>query len=325
MSDLIQRAIREINLYGYRNFAQRVFLDATSANFAIKKNKVLFRSPTWKDINFKALCLNGNAKLLLNPADEGFSKEFYLSGFREPLNTFAIFKNVEKKNPVILDVGSNLGYFPLVELQAGAKHVIAVEPVPSTFALLSRTLKGFKNATLLNMALSDAQETLKLYVSNNRNVTSSSEHLLSYCGHKISEEIYVEATSLPAIADQYPISAVRMDVEGHEYRILGGNIPNQIETICIELHTIPPYRKIHTAKLLRHLNRQGFQAAVVITEMGYGYYSIVKYLGLKTTYKLVRASKGGGSRIPNIELHLSLIDLLKRIPEKGQIHLILER
>ena len=90
--------------------------------FRAKKNKVHFAEPIWRDINFKALNLDASAKLLLNPLDEGFSKEFYLYGFREPLNTFAIFNNVTKSQPIVLDVGGNLGYFPLVELAAGARR-----------------------------------------------------------------------------------------------------------------------------------------------------------------------------------------------------------
>ena len=65
---------------------------------------------------------------------------------------------------MVLDIGGNLGYFSIIELQAGAKKVISVEPVPSTFRLLSKTLEGYKEAKPLNIAISDSKESLKLYV-----------------------------------------------------------------------------------------------------------------------------------------------------------------
>lgn len=285
----------------------------------------MFKSEYSRAIDFKALGLKGSAKLLLNPSDEGFSKEFYLYGFREPLNTYAIYETVRKEKSTVLDIGSNLGYFSLVELQAGAKHVISVEPVPSTFNLLSKTLKDIKNVTLLNMAISDKHETLKLYIPNEINVTSSSKSLLLNSGRKVAEEILAKAIPISTIAQQYPVSTVRMDVEGHEYRILKDNIPEQIETICIELHVIPPYTKTHATKLLQHLNSQGFQASYAVREMGHGFYPLVKHLGLKMAYRLLRSLKGKALKGPDIQRNLDLIKLADEIGEIDLLHLILQR
>jgi FkbM family methyltransferase len=291
----------------------------------LKKNHAQVAAETWKKINFKALNLNGSAKLLLNPADDGFSKDFCVYGFREPLNTSAIFSHVARRKPTVLDVGSNLGYFPLVELEAGAKEVVAVEPVPSTFALLSRTLHWAKHVELLNVAISDEGRRLKLYVAKERNNTSSSELFIRNGRRVIAGEINAKAETLQQMVDQYPINMVRMDVEGHEYRILAKNIPDQIDCISMELHIIPPYDKSHAERLLRNLNEQNFQASVVINEMSFGYYFLVEHAGLEFTYKLATMINGQAPSCPQIHTNLSFNELVSWLPETCVVYLFMQR
>ena len=91
MSNLIQKDVEASKSDDFKRFAQRSAYHLMEKIFNIKKAKVKFRDDVWRDINFKALGLNARAKLLLNPLDEGFSKEFYLYGFREPLNIDSIY------------------------------------------------------------------------------------------------------------------------------------------------------------------------------------------------------------------------------------------
>jgi FkbM family methyltransferase len=325
MFEKVQRAINTIPLKGFRYFAQTYPNALLYKYFVAKKNKVHLTEPIWRDLNFKALNLNGSAKLLLNPLDDGFSKEFYIYGFREPLNTFAIFNTVAKSRAVVLDIGGNLGYFPLVELKAGARKVITVEPVPSTFAFLSKTLKGFNQTELLNVAISDRQCALELYVGANLNVTSTSKSLLTSSGQILSEEICVDATTIADMADQNPITMVRMDVEGYEYRILASDIPDQIKIICVELHVIPPYDRIQAIKLLQNLSEKNFKVSVAINEMNYGYYPIIQHFGLKAAYKWAISLNSHARDCPNVQTNLSLNELSNRIPEKTVMHLLLQR
>jgi len=280
---------------------------------------------SWKEINFRALNLHGSAKILLNPLDRGFSREFNVYGFREPLNTFAFFCDVAKKKPVVLDIGGNLGYFSLVELQAGAKKVISVEPVPSTFKLLTKTLEKYKEAEPLNMAISDCKESLKLYVGTDRNVTSSFRQLFVNTGHSLAYEIIARAETLQSMEEKYPITMVRMDVEGHEYRILSERIPDQIDSINIELHVLPPFNKRNAVSLLRCLCSQNFKVHTAINEMNYEYYDFVQKFGLKRGYTLARIFGSKLSVRPCIQLNPSFEDIIEKIPERGQIHLTLER
>lgn len=278
-----------------------------------------------KKIDLSPLDLDCSGELFVNPHDNGFSKEFFIYGFREPLNTMMLYKTVEKKKPIVLDIGSNLGYFPIVELEAGAKHVIAVEPLPPTYHYLTKNLSGYKNVTTLNMAVSDKEEDLKLYIPNARNNTSASLPILLNAGFKIVKEITVKAVSVSKIAEQYPIEMLRMDVEGHEYKILSNSIPDTVETISIELHVLPPNGRTKAAKLLNHLDEHGFQATFVINEMKYGFYPFIKLLGLKRTYTYGNRLTEGNLEGPNIRKNIELKQLADELQEKNLIHLNLER
>jgi len=127
------------------------------------------------------------------------------------------------------------------------------------------------------------------------------------------------------MAKRYPINMLRMDVEGQEYSILAGNIPDQIKIIGIELHVIQPYTKTHATKLLQHLNKQGFQAKAMIKDFSYGSFPIIKRLGLERTYKLMNTLKEKPLKAPLIKQDVDLVQLTDEIPEHGVFHLILQR
>lgn len=329
MQEVFSRAVDVIKNEGIGCFTEKsiVWLMET-AFFNRRKARAKFSREFWMDIDFDVLGLeNVKARMLLNPFDEGFSKEFSCYGFREPLNTYFIFKTVEKVKPVVLDIGSNLGYFPLIELQAGAKHVIALEPIPMTFNLLSRTLEDFKNTTLLNMAISDKHETLKLYIPNALNLATPVKDSLTEGGHEIVREIPVKAVPISAISEKYPINMIRMDVEGFKYKILKDKLPDQIEIICMEFHIFNSHEEKSAVRLLQHLKDQSFQKAILINEMLYGFYPIVKRLGLKRAYNLITTFKSRIFRGPGVRF-LDINTLLKeifRIRRSTIRHLILQR
>ena len=322
-----QRAAKTIQKQGLNYYVQNFSYKLLRNYFNLQRGRVRFIRPVWREINFKALDIEGSARVLLNPLDEGFSKEFYVYGFREPLNTFAIFNSVAKAKPVVLDIGGNLGYFPLVEHEAGAKKVIALEPLPSTFSFLSKTLKSFEQLEARNVAISDGPDFLKLYSTNERNVTSFSKSILTAHGHSVSEEICARAVTLHDVADKNPIAMIRMDIEGYEYRILANPLPDKIKMICMELHVMPPDtpNKVQAIELLQKLNEQSFKVSVAINEMIYGYYPIVQHVGLKTAYKIVTSLNSLSRYCPRVQVNPSLKELSDMIPEKGQIHLILQR
>ncbi len=324
-SSRVTRALGTIRSEGLAYYSNRYVNKWLCKAFMFQKSHQLIEQQTWRKINFRALNLVGNARLLLNPFDEGFSKEFNVYGFREPLNTFALFCHVAKKKPTILDIGGNLGYFAMVGLEAGAKRVVAVEPIINTFRLLSKTLSRCERAKFLNIAISDSVGELTLYVATERNVTSSSVMLLKCSGRVLQSEIRVDAETLENMVSKYSVNMLRMDVEGHEYRILGKKIPDEIDSINVELHVLPPYDRSRAIELVKGLTKQGFRVSVAVNEMSYGYYPLVAHMGLETAYKVSATLEKNKLGSPRIQMNPDFEDVVDRIPNLGCIHLLLER
>jgi FkbM family methyltransferase len=312
-----KRLLAVLDNYGLSRSLIYLLKLGLATKFYRRKRTLFFANPVWREINFKSLGLKGDAKLLLNPQDEGFSKEFFQYGFREPLNTFTIYNFVRAKRPFILDIGSNLGYFPLIELQAGAKHVVCIEPVPESIEFLRKSLESFHNVTILEMAIAEKTSEEKFYIAKEKNVSSFFKNTST----KIVKEIVVKTSTLSSIAELYPFNMIRMDIEGYEHRILTGKIPDNLEAISVEFHVMPPFNKMVAVNTLKALADNGFNCSVVINELNHGYYPIVNYLGLKVTYKIALLIETP----PPIRINMEMCELQNEIKEFYFLHLLLER
>lgn len=128
-----------------------------------------------------------------------------------------------KEDDVIVDVGANIGYYTLqFARKVGPKgHVFAFEPDPENFATLTKNIKlnGYQNVTLLQKAVSDTTQKLKLYYSEDH----KGDHR-TYASEENRRSFEIEATSL----DDYfatnptPINLIKMDIQGFEYYALKG-------------------------------------------------------------------------------------------------------
>jgi len=256
--------------------------------------------------------------IYLDPNDEGLSADLYAWGLREPINTYVLCNFIRKERnnlDAIIDVGSNIGYFPLVELASGAKYVIAIEPVPETYMFLKKNLNRFKNCITLNVALSDKTQKIKMYVLTKLNLATADEKAaldnVRYHKVPIKEVVEVEGFTLKdIITSQKMINhnvLVRMDVEGFEEKILK-NLPEEIYSVSLELHNSAlGYER--SVALLRRLERAGHKVEVIVRELRKAV-PLVKYLGINKVLKLYE--KTNNPRIflnPSKEL---IRDLLKK-------------
>ena len=83
-----------------------------------------------------------NFKMYLNLHDKGISKTLILFGERE-LDHKIILEKVLKKNMSIMDIGSNIGYYVLLQrniIGSDAK-IIAIEPIPQNIEFLKKNLE----------------------------------------------------------------------------------------------------------------------------------------------------------------------------------------
>ncbi len=204
---------------------------------------------------------------------------------REPLNTYTLFKFItEKKGNIdaVLDVGSNIGYFPLIELSAGAKEVICIEPIPETYLFLKRNLSRFKNSRTFNVAIADESGKIKMYVPRKLNLATCQQEALPYFG---SPEIAIVTVNGFSLNDFIQLCGlknknvlIRMDVEGFEEKILK-SIPDEVYGVSLEFHNhILGWEK--SLALIDRLYNRGYRVEIIVGEL-MGYTPLIKLLGVK--------------------------------------------
>ena len=157
-------------------------------------------------------------------------------GNKGELNFIKIIKNyyADAKNKIIVfDVGSNIGqYVNYCREYFGQDSLIhAFEPSPSTFKLLSENIDKLDASVVKinNIGLSDKNEVLKLYQATNkshvvatiyeRNSLTSGLQYIDY------EEIVCETMDDYCKINKIEhIHLLKIDVEGHEIKVLNGGI-----------------------------------------------------------------------------------------------------
>lgn len=135
----------------------------------------------------------------------------------------AILDALVRPGDWVLDIGANIGHYTkrFSDLVGQAGRVIAMEPVPATFSLLSRNARYFRysNVTLLNFAASDSCQEV------NFEVPFLGSGLKNYYMARIVEgahELRVLAISIDSLTISRPLALAKIDVEGHELSVLKG-------------------------------------------------------------------------------------------------------
>jgi FkbM family methyltransferase len=121
-----------------------------------------------------------------------------------------------------LDIGANVGHYTMrmAELVGPGGRVIAIEPVPETFALLAANTRLFaqSNVSLLNVAASDKTATAGIEIPRWSDGLQNyyQAHLVPASSSLTILTLAIDALSLPCI------KLVKIDAEGHELPILRG-------------------------------------------------------------------------------------------------------
>lgn len=231
----LSHAFFNIKLYGDRyGFAKQVRVIIHYSFIVLKK---IF--PSKKNL----LHVNGY-KIFVMPNDPGISQELQTFKIHEPLSTQLITKEL-KSGMTCLDIGSNIGYYVLLENKIIGKEgqVIAIEPSPYNFECLKKNLEFPENSrvTAYNFAAGDVDGEISFFVnerSNGCQVLNEGRKVPNRPGKIINVPIktmdkFVEEENLKNI------DFVRMDVEGYEYNIFQGmskTIEKFHPIIQIEVH-----------------------------------------------------------------------------------------
>jgi FkbM family methyltransferase len=122
-----------------------------------------------------------------------------------------------------IDVGANVGQYTkrFSDLVGAAGRVVAFEPVPPTFELLSANAARFANAnvTLLNLAASDATRLTSM------DIPRFDTGLINYYQAAISAKatgLEVMTCSIDSLALPHRVRVLKIDAEGHDAIVLNG-------------------------------------------------------------------------------------------------------
>ena len=225
-------------------------------------------SETKIKLDLKRLGLQ-NFEIYINSEDQGLSNQLLTYGVREPLNSYFLVKKIKSTKPSVLDIGGNIGYFPIIEALSGAKEVTVYEPVNETFEFLLRNTASLKNVNCHNMGIGETSEIKTIYITNRRN-NASLEPSKTYMEQNDIKIIETEKVKILALKDACnKISSndifCRMDVEGYESKILK-DIPEKVKGISFEFHT-KILGKNRSIKLIEKLENDGFEIALMTREL----------------------------------------------------------
>jgi FkbM family methyltransferase len=141
---------------------------------------------------------------------------------------FQWLETVIRPGDTVVDIGANAGVYTrrLAHLVGPTGRVVAVEPIPESFQLLTMhtSLLAHKNVTLLNLAASD-----KVMIAP-MTIPRSSSRLRDYFRASMADpnlvmgrdSVMVFCCPLDSLDLPAPIRMVKIDVEGHEAAVLDG-------------------------------------------------------------------------------------------------------
>ncbi len=153
-----------------------------------------------------------------------FARQIGNNSFATEEPEYALLDSLVKDGDWVVDVGANVGHYTkrLSELVGPTGRVIAFEPVPETFSLLSSNVQCFahKNVTLINAAVSDKMDLAGI------SIPTLSTGMVNYYEAEVGGvkdgELSVLALTLDSLLSQATIGLMKIDVEGHEAQALAG-------------------------------------------------------------------------------------------------------
>ncbi|WP_298334787.1 FkbM family methyltransferase [uncultured Erythrobacter sp.] len=212
--------------------------------------------------NNQILCrVLANKKMFVIGDDVGFSPHMITEGYWEYWLTQYFAQNI-KNGDTVLDIGANLGYYTILagDLVGKEGNVVAVEPNPFVFSLLSKTVlhNGYQARTKLHhfaLAVEEETGTRKFFVPANepKNGTILSEDADVPAHENWGEVLDIELGCLNP-DDFERVDFIKIDVEGAELGVL---------------RSLKPIIEKHRPRIVCEVN----------FHRGYGFQDIQKALG----------------------------------------------
>jgi len=196
--------------------------------------RIIFARPIFFRLNDMLFRLILRGLGILNFENSKISGEDYL------INKILPTK-LKISNPIIFDVGANIGDYSLALSGRFPNSIIySFEPHPETFSRLKSNIPT-NNIKLFNFALGEKKDTLTLYDRNDSNgspFASLHKEAITDIQNKGTIEIPVQVFTLDEFTTENNISRIdflKIDTEGNELSILKGakNLLDECKIGCI--------------------------------------------------------------------------------------------
>lgn len=265
-------------------------------------------------------------KMYLNLNDKGISKTLILFGERE-LDHKIILEKVLKQNMKILDIGSNIGYYILIQrsLVGPNAKIIAIEPIPENINFLKKNLNlnNDRNTKVIRGAVSNKNNFEYIYVSNHFNLGTF--HPVGSSKKFLNKKLKVKTFSLTNLCLKYGFpNLIRMDVEGHEVKIFEDlffhkNKFKLFPMICFETH-LTKYNKDNSMdSILKKLFKIGYYVKFASSSSKRGTQILEEYLNYYPISKIIRTDEEERKIYKNLNNN----DAIKLICRTGGLRTVL--
>ena len=188
----------------------------------------------------------------------------FLYGQHDERYEVEIMKKLIKKEDVIWDIGSNIGFYTVLFSKLAKKgKVISFEPALKTYEILLKqiNINGADNIVLNNFALGDKKGSQILYYED----AALAQGTASFFERSGSQHEKVQVETIDTLNKTFLPDIIKIDVEGYEERVFVGGamfFKENSPVIMVELK--------HFDKDIRK------KVEGIIREFGYSIYAIRK-------------------------------------------------
>lgn len=225
--------------------------------------------------------------MYLDTQTKGISKALGVNGTREE-DMILLIKQYLKKGGTVIDCGSNIGFYPLLESQivGAGGTIVSIEPDPRNYELLQRNLELIPKDVRVfkfNIAISSQPGEMSLFVGCASNLNKIVRDLEPV---EQGETIKVQVDTIDSLIAKLGVSPdfLRMDIEGHEVEVIKGMQKTLLDAapgfvLLFELHPDEYSEKNSLEEVLRPLQDMGFRCEAMVsagfpnhklyTDMGY--------------------------------------------------------
>lgn len=137
-------------------------------------------------------------------------------------NEIELLKKIIQPGDTILDIGANIGFYAKILSQFTTEKglVFCFEPDSQNFRYLQKNTRGIQNITLLNNAVSDKSDVIKVYKSKLLNVDHRTYPVNNY--DSVEE---ITSVSIDELIDRKiigKVNIIKIDIQGYELTAFHG-------------------------------------------------------------------------------------------------------